>query len=80
MIAYVTDICTSCGNLRSVCSDPNVPLYPQRAVCYATAVKELTVRRLRKKYPKDPGDELHDLDGVGVWVSPHDLSPEDDFV
>lgn len=80
MIAYVTEICPSCGNLRAVCSDPNVPLYPQRRMCYATAVRDLTVRRLQKKHKAEPGEELHPLDGLSVWVSPEDLTPDDDFV
>jgi hypothetical protein len=38
-------------------------------------------RRLLKKYEKrQPGDELHPLDGMHVWVSLEDLSPDDDFV
>lgn len=80
MIAYVTEICPSCGNLRSVCSDPEQPFYPQRQVCYATAVKQVTVRKLQKRHKQEPGEQLHPLDGVGVWASPHDLTPDDDFV
>lgn len=80
MISYLTEICPSCGNPRSVCSDPNVPLYPQRSVCYVTAIKELAARQLRKKYPKEPGPELHPLDGISIWASPHDLTPDDDFL
>lgn len=80
MIAYITEICPSCGNLRSVCSDPERPFYPQRAVCYATAVKEVTVRRLRKLHSQDAAEALHPLDGLGVWASPDDLTPDDDFL
>lgn len=81
MIAYVADVCPSCGNLRAVCSDPNVALYPQRRMCYPTAVRELTLRRLRAKHDGEPGlEELHPLDGMGVWVSASDLSPDDHFV
>ena len=81
MIAYVTEVCPDCGNLRSVCSDPNTPMYPQRRMCYASAVQQLTLRRLRAKHKAEPGlVDLHPLDGMGVYVSPDDLSPDDDFV
>lgn len=73
-------LCPSCGNLRSVCSNPDQEFYPQRSMCYATAAKEITVRRLRKKHDKEPGTEPHPLDGMAVWVSTDDLSPDDDFV
>jgi hypothetical protein len=81
MIAYVTEICKTCGNLRSVCSDPDLALYPQRSMCYSSAARELTVRRLREKHKAEPGTaELHPLDGLSVWMSPEDLTPDDDFV
>lgn len=81
MIAYVTEVCPSCGNLRSVCSNPEQSFYPQRRMCYSTAVRELTARRLRAKHKSDPGtDDLHALDGMAVWIATEDLTPEDDFV
>jgi hypothetical protein len=40
-----------------------------------------TVRRLRDKHKKDPGtDQLHPLDGMTVWISEHDLTPDDNFI
>lgn len=81
MIAHHDLVCSSCGNLRSVCSDPNVVGYPQRAMCYFTAIRDLTVRRVHAKHKKEPGTEgLHPTDGMGVWVSDQDLTPDDDFV
>jgi hypothetical protein len=81
MLAEKELVCPSCGNLRSLCSDPNVPWYPQRSTCYATASLEVVRRRLRKKHEKDePGSKLHPLDGMGVWVSQFDLTPDDDFI
>lgn len=82
MIAYVTDVCQSCGNLRSVCEDPERALYPQRRMCYVSAVRDLTIRRVTAKHKtSEPGvKELHPLDGMSVWVSTEDLTPEDDFV
>ena len=81
MTAFYTEICPDCGNLRSICSDPEQAQYPQRRMCYASAVRDLTLRRLIKKYGHPDGvEDLHPLDGMGVYVSPDDLSPDDDFV
>jgi hypothetical protein len=81
MTAYVTDVCERCGNLRSVCSDPNVTWYPQRAVCHATAVAEQMYRRTAKlfKHPNHDDDSAHVTDGMQWWTSVHDLTQEDDF-
>lgn len=80
MTSFVVDVCPNCGNLRSVCSDPERALYPQREMCYASAVRELTWRRLRKNHG-DPGTEkLHPTDGMTVWASDFDLTPDDNFV
>lgn len=80
MIAYVTEICRDCGNLKSVCSDPERPFYPQRRMCYATATREVTARRLVDKYGHPEGVEVHPTDGMGIWASPEDLTPDDDFL
>lgn len=80
LVAHHVAVCPSCGNLRSVCGDPETAWYPQRAVCYATAAREVTLRRLRAKHDGTPGADLHPLDGMAVWVSEHDLTPDDDFV
>lgn len=73
-------VCPHCGNLRSVCSDPDVPWYPQRSVCYATAARELTGRRVRERYKSKPGTEvLHPTDGVSIWMAQDDLGTADDF-
>lgn len=77
-------VCGSCGNLRAICSDPNVLWYPQRDVCHASAARELTLRRLQKKHEKNDRAKAlkhpHPLDGMSVWVSQYDLSPDDLFV
>lgn len=81
MTAYVRDICPVCGNLRSVCSNPEQPFYPQRSMCYVSAVQELNVRRVNAKYADEPGTaDLHPTDGMRVWVSTDDLTPDDNFV
>ena len=74
-------VCPSCGNLRAVCSDPGVAWYPQRTMCYASASLEVVRRKLTKKHEKArPSEALHPLDGMGVWVSQYDLTPDDSFV
>ncbi len=81
MTAYVTDVCERCGNLRSVCSDPNVTWYPQRTICYATAIAERMYRRTNKiyKHPEPTDDSEHATDGMQWWSSTHDITPDDDF-
>lgn len=82
MMAYVRDICPSCGNLRSECSDPERQWFPQRTMCYASASLEVVRRRVTKKYghPTHNDSEVHDTDGMQVWVAQDDLSPDDNFV
>lgn len=81
MTAYVTEVCRECGNLRAICSDPNVTWYPQRSTCYAVATVESVRRRTVQKYghPKHDDGGLHITDGLTWWTSQHDLTPEDDF-
>jgi hypothetical protein len=81
MTAYVTEICPSCGNLTSVCSDPEVAWYPQQSVCYATAAREQTSRALYDAHgtPDPTSQEPHFMDGKTVYVSVHDLTPDDSF-
>jgi hypothetical protein len=82
MTAYVTEICPHCGNLRSVCSDPNMAWYPQRAVCYVSASLEITRRRVTAKYghPEPKATEPHQTDGLNWWMAQHDLTPDDHFI
>ena len=80
-IAEDEAVCPRCGNLRAECSDPERAWYPQRDTCYATGARELVERRLQKRYEKKPpGPAPHPLDGMTVWTSLHDLTPDDDFV
>jgi hypothetical protein len=80
MTEYVTEVCRECGNLKSVCSVPSA-WYPQRAVCFATAAREQTMRQVYAKHgtpdPKHSGE--HFMDGTAVWMSAHDLTPDDTF-
>lgn len=76
------EVCPSCGNLRSVCSNPDVTWFPQRRICYSKAAQALTVRRVQARHERNqPGTELlHPTDGMSVWMSDLDLTPDDDFV
>ena len=83
MVAYVRDICPACGNLRSICSDEERSWFPQRSMCYATAARELTERRVAKRYghPDEKATSgLHPVDGMNVWAAADDLTPDDNFV
>jgi hypothetical protein len=80
MLAESALVCQQCGSLKSVCGTPGRDLYPQREECYVTAARDLTMRRVAKKYKKEPNTaELHPLDGVSVWMADYDLAPEDTF-
>lgn len=82
MLEEYAAYCPKCGNLRSVCSDPTRAWYPQRSMCYPSASLELVQRKLQERHKKsEPGTTtLHPLDGMSVWVSEFDLTPDDDFV
>jgi hypothetical protein len=56
-----------------------VSWYPQKVICYATAVREVRLRRVHKKFENAKPNEagLLPLDGVGVWMAPEDLQPEE---
>lgn len=63
-----------------MCSDPERDWFPQRTMCYPTAARELVGRRLLEKHKKAPGTDPHPLDGMSVWVSQDDLTPDDGFI
>lgn len=75
-------MCTSCGNLRSVCSDPSIDWHPRTTVCWASGTREWGRRILEKRYEKSefPTDALTPLDGRAVYVT--EVAPpleEDEF-
>lgn len=80
MLAASELVC-SCGNLRSVCSDPTVDWHPQESVCYAAGTQAWGIRRLQaqhKGFDEAATDErgeplMSPLDGVSVWVSDIDI-------
>ena len=88
-------ICPNCGNLREECADPDRLWYPQRHICYASKVRDMADRAYGEKHKDKPfhnGREkgwakshsvktpFHFRDGVRVWVSLHDLTPDDSFL
>ena len=75
-------VCGRCGNLRSECSRDDGIWYPQRSVCNATAARELTLRQFHAKHGKTEAtaDDYHPADGVTIWMSDVDLTPDDDFL
>lgn len=76
---YDALVCPECGNLRSVCSDPNLPWYPQRIVCHNRAQVDVVMRRLVRG-TDEPGWGPHALDGVRVYASEVDVNPDDKFI
>ena len=75
-------VCPRCGRLRSECSDPELVWFPQRDMCYATANVEASQRRVQHKHKDSPPkpSKLHATDGMAVWVSTEDLTPDDGFI
>lgn len=75
--------CPKCGNPRSLCSQfPEEGIFPQRSVCYVDAVREVAQRRFAEKHKDAPPDDagLLPTDGVTIWASLQDLTPDDDFL
>lgn len=88
-------ICGTCGNPREDCGDPDRVWYPQRRVCYAGRAQSVADRLYAMKHDETPfhngaerawakkatpGQAFHFRDGVHVWVSPEDLTPDDKFI
>lgn len=80
---YALEVCPDCGNLRSVCSDPErVTFYPQRSYCYATAVKAQVWRRVEALYghPDPKSSNEHFTDGLKIGATLYDFTPDDGFL
>jgi hypothetical protein len=79
-LEYDLAICPSCSNFRAICSSPggldgdgyNI----RQDVCYATAAREATLRRIQRKYERTQPDLQGGLptDGVSIAVT---LQPDD---
>ena len=80
---YRDALCPNCGQLKSICSNPDQDLYPQRTVCHITATRLAINRRVQahheKAKPSPQNGWVHPLDGTTVWMSTSDLTPDDDF-
>lgn len=75
MLAGHALICPQCGNLRSVCSNPDIDWHPQESYCYSTAAVQWRWRKLHEEYPAEAkvATGEHPLDGLNVWASDLDL-------
>ena len=74
--------CPDCGQPREVCEQSATDYFPQRTVCWATAARAVARRKFEQLHENahpDPAGYLP-TDGVTVWVSQRDLSPDDDFL
>jgi hypothetical protein len=56
--------------------------YPQRTVCWVTAAREVAERRWERRTEGAKPDSAGYLpgDGMRIWMSREDLSPDDDFL
>jgi hypothetical protein len=87
--------CPQCGRDRDECSDPDVDWYPQRSICWATVAQRVAIRHYNELHAEEPyhdGSFLNSAksysrqtpfrfdDGVTIWVSRQDLTPDDDFL
>lgn len=79
------ETCQRCGQPVDVCSDPDRAWFPQRSMCWSTAVAEMA-RRVRAKIlagqPVTVDDlaDVREVDAEMLWSSIHDLTPDDDFL
>lgn len=76
-------ICKDCGNYRAICSTPDglegAGYYIAQHVCYATATRDATLRRIGKKFEQTKPDVQGFLptDGVSISVALVDPKTED---
>lgn len=87
--------CKFHGGPYSECPDGEIDWFPQRAICRPTMQLDAARRRyeeLHKDKPYHSGDftrwaekpslqfPFHYSDGVTIWMSRDDLTPDDDFL
>lgn len=79
---YEDALCPQCKRLLSICQDPDQTWYPQRHVCNVTVAQTMTQRRFARATEriKPDGDGWHPADGVTIWMSEEDLTPDDNFL
>lgn len=71
-------MCRRCGNLRSVCSDPDRDHYPFRDYCYITATQEQAWRKVHKRVEKKQLRQ-REVDGMSIGVMFDDPDPDETF-
>lgn len=71
LLAHDLLVCSRCGNLRSVCSDPTLDWHAHTATCWPSATVDWTLRRMRERDSKAKVDDdaLRETDGVTVFAS-----------
>jgi hypothetical protein len=86
--------CGLCGRPVDECSDPDVDRYPQRSVCYESMALAEANRQYDEAHnglfhdgtfttwaPKQtPFTPYSPRDGVSLWLSSVDHSPDEDFL
>lgn len=78
-------ICPKCGNLRSICSNPDLTAYPTPSTCHVSAVREQAERMWQAvREGKSPESVMaaglpQATDGTHIWASLEDLAPESNF-
>lgn len=82
LLEYEDALCPVCKRLRIICEDPEQAWYPQRHTCWATAATDAVSRRWKEKHKdaKPDSNGVLPTDGVHIWVSEDDLTPDDDFL
>lgn len=89
------DRCPVHGGSTQECPDDERDWFPQRDVCWPAAQLAAANRRYAMlhegapyhdgsfaRWAKEPSADFpfHYLDGVTIWLSPVDLTPDDDFL
>lgn len=92
---FERDRCPQCKRPGGECTDPDIDWFPQRDVCYpsmALAAVNAKYDELHEKRKfhngtfeswsekRSDSHPFHYRDGVGLWVSRVDLTPDDDFL
>lgn len=48
-------------------------------MCFASGAVEATWRKVRDAHGTPKPGEMHQTDGMAIWASQHDLTPDDHF-
>lgn len=87
--------CPQCHGPLDECADPDRDWFPQRSLCYKTMAAAAANAAYAEKHKAKPYHDgtftfwhtdytsqtpFRYDDGATVWVSEHDLTPDDDFI